>query len=519
MSNGTDLTFEDFLRLPLNDSDLIRVVRMFGGKKKELVVRWGDVKKLFGSGQGITLQVNGVNNLNQTLLNLVQGSGVTITDNGNGNIEISATGGGGGVQSVTGNLVDNTNPVNPIVDAAISADSGNNLSLGSDGLPFYQDTPFALEVKENGTVIDSNVDEINFLSPLKATQTAAGKVDVELQAGTLTGAMYEIATREALTSTRNAILANNKLFVTSQTANNVRIFDANTLELLATIAVTEPLECSYLSSINEVWVGTFSTGLITRIDATTNIVAGTIADGQRAKRKFIEYIPISGNARCYIITTAPNAPIVGSCIRVYDLITLTLITTINLTTGDQTLDGELILNAASAMHRKIVLGTVVGTIGLRILNPETNTITASSIVPTGLAAGNQPFYISYNVSKDELAVSYSNINAIAILTPATATTFTTVTILRQITLPINVRYDEVNDLLLYTSRAVASNSLQMKFCKLNASNYVSEGELITNCTVNLNSGSIHLLTSGRAVIVGSNNTAGVTSFFSIVKYA
>jgi hypothetical protein len=45
-----------------------------------------------------------------------------------------------GVASVTGNLVDNTNPANPVVDAAVSADIGNDLTLGSDGLPFFEET-------------------------------------------------------------------------------------------------------------------------------------------------------------------------------------------------------------------------------------------------------------------------------------------------------------------------------------------------------------------------------------------
>lgn len=43
----------------------------------------------------ITLQTNGVSNGDQTLLNLVQGTNITLTDNGTGSITIDATGGGG----------------------------------------------------------------------------------------------------------------------------------------------------------------------------------------------------------------------------------------------------------------------------------------------------------------------------------------------------------------------------------------------------------------------------------------
>lgn len=49
-----------------------------------------------GSGVGLTLQTNGVNNGVQNLLNLQQGTNVTIVDNGNGTVTINSTGGGGG---------------------------------------------------------------------------------------------------------------------------------------------------------------------------------------------------------------------------------------------------------------------------------------------------------------------------------------------------------------------------------------------------------------------------------------
>jgi hypothetical protein len=49
-----------------------------------------------GGGVGLTLQTNGVNNGSQSLLNLQEGTNVTITDNGSGTVTISASGGGGG---------------------------------------------------------------------------------------------------------------------------------------------------------------------------------------------------------------------------------------------------------------------------------------------------------------------------------------------------------------------------------------------------------------------------------------
>lgn len=49
------------------------------------------------SGSGVSLKTNGVANGSQTVLNLKDGSNITITDDGAGGITISSTGGGSGI--------------------------------------------------------------------------------------------------------------------------------------------------------------------------------------------------------------------------------------------------------------------------------------------------------------------------------------------------------------------------------------------------------------------------------------
>jgi len=49
-----------------------------------------------GSGIGLTLRVNGVDNAVQNILDLVAGTNITITDNGDGSVTFDAAGGGGG---------------------------------------------------------------------------------------------------------------------------------------------------------------------------------------------------------------------------------------------------------------------------------------------------------------------------------------------------------------------------------------------------------------------------------------
>jgi hypothetical protein len=86
-------------------------------------------------------------------------------------------GGGGGVQSVTGLDTDNTDPANPVIQIAV--DGVTITGDGTVGNPLVGASSFALEILDNGVSVDANVDEINFIAPLKATQTAAGKVDVD----------------------------------------------------------------------------------------------------------------------------------------------------------------------------------------------------------------------------------------------------------------------------------------------------------------------------------------------------
>lgn len=60
------------------------------------------------------------------------------------------------VQSVTGNLVNNTDPLNPVVDAAVSSDANNDTILGTDNLPF---TPQRVQSVTGDTV--DNTDPLN----------------------------------------------------------------------------------------------------------------------------------------------------------------------------------------------------------------------------------------------------------------------------------------------------------------------------------------------------------------------
>jgi hypothetical protein len=63
--------------------------------------------QLGSGGSGITLKTNNTNNPNQSVLNLVQGTSMTITDDGLGNITFDATGGSGGTYTADNGITEN----------------------------------------------------------------------------------------------------------------------------------------------------------------------------------------------------------------------------------------------------------------------------------------------------------------------------------------------------------------------------------------------------------------------------
>ena len=52
--------------------------------------------KAAGGGSGVSLETNGTPNTDQAVLNLINGTNVTITADGSGGVTISSSGGGGG---------------------------------------------------------------------------------------------------------------------------------------------------------------------------------------------------------------------------------------------------------------------------------------------------------------------------------------------------------------------------------------------------------------------------------------
>jgi hypothetical protein len=125
-----------------------------------------------GGGSLILLQTDGVDNGNQNLLNLVEGTNVTITDDGLGNVTIDSTGAGSTILLQT-NGVDNVDQAKlnlvPGTSIAITDDglgnitfdvSGSGLLLQTDGVTNADQTKLNLVPGTNVTLTDDGLGDV-----------------------------------------------------------------------------------------------------------------------------------------------------------------------------------------------------------------------------------------------------------------------------------------------------------------------------------------------------------------------
>ena len=135
-----------------------------------------------GGGGSLRIQDEGTTVSNAATTINFTGEGVTASLVSPGVVEVNVpASAGGGVESVSGNLVDNTDPLNPVVDAAVSADAGNDLTLGSDGLPYYQDSGSAVTSVNGQTgAVSLDTDDI----PDTATNRYTNDTDIARLADT-----------------------------------------------------------------------------------------------------------------------------------------------------------------------------------------------------------------------------------------------------------------------------------------------------------------------------------------------
>jgi hypothetical protein len=173
----------EFLVVPINGTDLIAFFRG-SNISRPLYLSYSNflaiLTQAISGGAPLLLQTNSVQNPVQNVLNLIQGAGITITDNGTGGVTIAATGGGGTYTvdngltespannfQLGGTLIQNTTITNNIytlyIEGIIASGNGYVSSIinNADGNALYvqadDSTAYGLDAKsDSGRAINAN---------------------------------------------------------------------------------------------------------------------------------------------------------------------------------------------------------------------------------------------------------------------------------------------------------------------------------------------------------------------------
>jgi hypothetical protein len=106
------------------------------------------------STSGLALETNGTPNGDQTLLNLVAGTNMTINDDGLGNITFDATGGGGGVTSVTA-TAPLTSSGGATPDISTSMNTNKLIGRGTAGVGVMEEITLGTNLSLSGTTLNA----------------------------------------------------------------------------------------------------------------------------------------------------------------------------------------------------------------------------------------------------------------------------------------------------------------------------------------------------------------------------
>jgi hypothetical protein len=154
-----------------------------------------------GSAIGVTFKVNSVNNAVQNVLNLVAGSGITITDNGDGSVTFTSVGGGGGGSvswgGITGTLSNQTDLQNAL-DAKANTSALGAVAFSDDYNDLInQPTIPAAQVNSDWNSVSGVSEILNKPNSLPPSGAAGGDLQgnypnpivhqvhsIEMQAGT-----------------------------------------------------------------------------------------------------------------------------------------------------------------------------------------------------------------------------------------------------------------------------------------------------------------------------------------------
>jgi hypothetical protein len=371
-----------------------------------------------------------------------------------------------------------------------------------------------LEIEQDGVSVEADTHKINVIYPIVATSAGANTVALQADPNSaLNNVMLEVARFNSFGTDQRTMVyvaSVNKLYV--RQGANLRIYDCDTYELLATIAGTV-VAVDYIPSAGEVWAQGTTTNT-QRIDINTNTLIANIGGTVASKSKFIEYTNAAGSNTSVYGFVQANVTSIAK-INVATLVT----TTLNWSVATSRVWAALCLNPVSAMHRLIVATRTNASV-LDIWDPETDTEVATGVNPSGIfGAGLRG--IEYSASLDCFIVADSVNNIVAYLQPDTTSTFTVVRIIRTMQAPSFIVIDETNGLLLVSHQTLPTANQPTYVSKFRLSDGKPLGIVATGSIYNSTGNTAYMCKKGTesTVFVSGNNTAtGVFTPISEVKY-
>jgi hypothetical protein len=250
-----------------------------------------------GVAVGITLQTNGVNNGLQSLLNLQQGTNVTIVDNGNGTVTINSSGGGGGGGTVTSVALTVPSAFavsgSPITGAGTLAITGAGTSGdyidGTGALQTFPTIPTAQGLQDVITTdpvltadntIDANTFGLTIDGTSNFTVNSSSKVDINVNsdaslgidsASVTMGKVTGTTQTQVLVDTQKAIIAASESSSANETSltlfpNSARLKTPNVNDAVATVGQVLTLSNAATGEVEFTTVG--EGGTVTSVGLT-----------------------------------------------------------------------------------------------------------------------------------------------------------------------------------------------------------------------------------------------------------
>jgi hypothetical protein len=435
-----------------------------------LLNKEGLMSLLSVQGTQLILKVNGVNNVVQSLLNLVDGLNTTVVDNGDGSVQIDVTAGGTGtVTSVTVNasnaLSASGNPITTSGTITLNWTGNNTQFVRGDGTLSAILTALSQFTNDVGFItsaalapyLTSAIAAATYV-PLTRTITIQG-VTQDLSADRswsfpslpFKGGMY---VEQTFTSTNGPVSVLwiptvNKVYCCNQGANTITVFNATTGELTNTLLLTGPTSIKYVSNspTPEIWA--FNTSVnISRINITATpggeSIFATIVGTQAQAGNLINTVAEFSATKNFYSSSG------GANINYANPTTGTFIGTTLMIPAAVSISLALNNNPLSVQFQRVVVGASTS---LYVFNANTNALISSNQNPSSLISFAKS--IRYVASRDIYIVASRDTRRIVILSPLTDSTFSLVTSIGGMFFPSDIFVDEVNN-LFFVSHSVTN---------------------------------------------------------------